>query len=150
MATNYARSISLTTVLVSNVWSTELLSCIETWVTLQKYMRHLNKSSQPCSHICHLYIYIYSFTRNAMALPLLNYLHCFKIHDQVPVILMVKSSIHNVSLNIVIALTALAPFVFRSNQFADDRAEDNDPSEWDSLSITWERISSSCNFVPSL
>ena len=48
-----------------------------------------------------------------MALPLLNSLHCFKIHDHV--ILMVKPGVHS--------------FVFQSNQSAAERAEDNGPNE---------------------
>ena len=38
----------------------------------------------------------------------------------------------------------------RSNQPAADRADDNDPSEWNRISITWEKTSSNCNVVPSL
>ena len=62
-----------------------------------------------------------------MALPLLNSLHCFKIHDHV--ILMVKPSIPKASSSVVIALTGVPSFVFQSNQSAADRAKDNGPSE---------------------
>ena len=69
----------------------------------------------------------YSSTRKAMALPLLNSLHCFKIHDHV--ILIVKSSMPKASLSFVTALTEVPSFVYQSNQSAADRVEDNGPSE---------------------
>ena len=62
-----------------------------------------------------------------MALPLWNSLHGVKIHDHV--IPMVKPSIPKVSVGVVIALTGVPSFVFRSNQSATDRTEDNGPSE---------------------
>ena len=66
-----------------------------------------------------------------MALPLLNSLHRFKIHDHE--ILMVNPSIPKASLNVVIALTGVHSFVLWNNQSAVDRAEDNGPSHMTAL-----------------
>ena len=51
-------------------------------------------------------------------------------------ILMVNPSIRKASLNVVIALTGVPSFVFRTNQSAADRADGNGPSELDRTSIT--------------
>ena len=91
----------------------------------------------------------HSYTRKAMALPLLNSLHCKKsmiMH----VILMVKPSIPKASLKCCDSTNWRAFICIWSNQSAADRAEDIDPSEWNRIPITWERTSSNCNFVPSL
>ena len=90
----------------------------------------------------------HSSTRKAMELPVLNSLHWIKIPDHV--ILMVKPPYPKASLSVVIALTGVPSSVFRSNQPAANRAKDNDPSEWNRISITWEKTSSNCNVVPSL
>ena len=90
----------------------------------------------------------HSSTRKAMAVPLSNSLHCFKIYDHV--IMMVKPSGPKASLSVVIALIGVPSFVFWRNQSAADMAEDNGPSVWNRISITWERTSSNCHLVPSL
>ena len=79
----------------------------------------------------------HSPTTKATVLPLLNSLHCFRIHDHV--ILMVKPSIPKASLNVVIAQTGMSSFVFRSNQSAADRARIMVLVSAIGYLITWEK-----------
>ena len=104
--------------------------------------------SSKLSELFHRSGVTHSSTRKAMELPVLNSAHWIKIPDHV--MLMVKPPTPKASLSVVIALTGMPSSVFRSNQPAADRAYDNDPSEWNRISITREKTSSNCNVVPSL
>ena len=88
----------------------------------------------------------HSYTRKAMALPLLN----STVKNPWSCNTDGKAIYPKASLSVVIALTGVPSFIFRSNQSAADRAEDNDLCEWNRISITWEKTSSNYNFVPSL